>query len=74
MRQPAYPFILNASNANCEWRHPDADLNEDERLRAAADLPARIRERKDALARDEALLQECRTRVLRLIERINEVR
>ena len=65
---------MNASNANCEWRHLDAELNEDERLRAAADLPARIRERKDALAQDEALFAECRTRVLRLIERINEVR
>ena len=65
---------MNASNANCEWRHPDAGLDEDERLHAAADLPARVRERKDALAWDEALLAECRTRVLRLIERINEVR
>ncbi|KAI1796625.1 hypothetical protein LXA43DRAFT_969702 [Ganoderma leucocontextum] len=51
----------------------DPDLEEDERIRAAAQLPARIRERQDALARDKATLQECRAQVLRLLEIINQV-
>nr|VWO94632.1 Indoleacetamide hydrolase (IAH) (EC (Indole-3-acetamide hydrolase) [Ganoderma boninense] len=51
--------------------------SEDERTRSAADLPldlpARMRERQDALATDRTTLQECRTRVLHLIQEINEV-
>ncbi|KAM5532359.1 hypothetical protein V8D89_013953 [Ganoderma adspersum] len=50
----------------------DLETQEDERIRSATELPDRIREREDALARDRATLQECRTRVLRLIEEINK--
>ena len=37
-------------------------------------LPGRIREKRKAIEENETSLQECRARVVRLVECINEVR
>ncbi|KAI0352322.1 hypothetical protein OH77DRAFT_1409252 [Trametes cingulata] len=50
----------------------DEAANEEDRLQTAASLPAQIRARKAALAQQHTLLHESRTRVLELIEHIND--
>ncbi|PIL24991.1 hypothetical protein GSI_12878 [Ganoderma sinense ZZ0214-1] len=64
--------LLSVAHYWSAGEDPDTQESEDDRVRSATDLPALIRERQDALARDRATLQECRTRVLRLIREINE--
>ena len=51
-----------------------AETEDDERLHAAMQLPGCIREKRKAIEENEISLQECRARVVRLVECINEVR
>ncbi|TFK94158.1 hypothetical protein K466DRAFT_593827 [Polyporus arcularius HHB13444] len=48
------------------------ETDEDEKLEAALQLPERIRAKQKAIEVHETSLQECRARVVRLVERINE--
>ncbi|KAI0693189.1 hypothetical protein C8T65DRAFT_585976 [Cerioporus squamosus] len=60
---PCYTLIRGTSAA---------ETDADKHLEAALRLPERIRAKQRAIEVHEASLQECRARVVRLVERINE--